>query len=450
MRWRLNTDLLVLRRSPLLLALLLAYPVVVSVLLGVALSAGPEQPRVAVANLVDPEELEIPLGASRVDLSRYAERLYDRIDPIHVDSREEAIELVRSGDALAALIVPADLPRRLQGSLNLSGTAPPTVEVLYDAEDPVKRRYVESVVGAQLADANRALSELVLQQAAQYLDVVVTGGEVTFPLVGMVDVLGLERAVGLVRAARAGLDPDSPESIALGQVEHFAELAADNLDLSGPVLASIGTPVEVREQVIAGSRSPLDAYAAALSVVVSLMLVALLLAAGMLASERDEQVYVRLVRGLVSRSGLLAEKVAAAALCALVVGLLMLSGLGLALDFGFARLPLWFLVLALAALAFAAMGVAIGALARDVRTGALLAFAVSLPVVVLGLVPSGAVGGDAYGVVGAVSAAFPFQPALQGLDAAISGGKLVAPLLHLTALTVAFGGLARILMPRLD
>lgn len=450
MRWLLAKDLRLLRRSPLLVALLVVYPVVVAVLIGLALSAGPERPRVAVANLVDPDEFEVQLGGGRVDLSRYAERLYDGVDPIHVDTREEAIERVRSGDALAGLVVPADLPRRLQGSLNLAGSPPPTVEVLYNADDPVKRRYVESVISGQLADANRALSDLVLRQAAGYLGVVVSGGEVTFPLVGTVDVLGLERALVLVRAARAGLDPGSPEHVALGQVERFAALAAQNLDLSEPVLASIGTPVEVRAEVIGGSRSAIDAYAAAVSVLVSLMFVALLLAAGMLASERDEHVYARLVRGLVSRSGLVMEKIAVAALCAWLVGLLMLSGLGLALGLDLARLPLWVLVLALAAAAFAAMGVAIGAVAREVRTASLLGFAVSLPVVVLALVPSGAVSGAAYAMVSAVSAAFPFKPALQGLDSALSGGDLLAPVVHLAVLTAVFGGVARIALRRLD
>ena len=45
-----------------------------------------------------------------------------------------------------------------------------------------------------------------------------------------------------------------------------------------------------------------------------------------------------------------------------------------------------------------------------------------------------------YDVIRVVSAAFPFRPALQALDAAVSGGELLAPLLHLAALTLAFGG----------
>ena len=41
MRWLLVKDLQILRRSPLLVALLVIYPIAIAVLIGVALSAGP-------------------------------------------------------------------------------------------------------------------------------------------------------------------------------------------------------------------------------------------------------------------------------------------------------------------------------------------------------------------------------------------------------------------------
>ena len=47
------------------------------------------------------------------------------------------------------------------------------------------------------------------------------------------------------------------------------------------------------------------------------MFVTVLLAAGLLALEREEQAFGRLVRGLISRTALLAEKVVLSALCAL-------------------------------------------------------------------------------------------------------------------------------------
>jgi hypothetical protein len=44
-----------------------------------------------------------------------------------------------------------------------------------------------------------------------------------------------------------------------------------------------------------------------------------------------------------------------------------------------------------------------------------------------------------------VSAAFPFKPALKAIDSALYGdGPLVGPLIHLAALTLAFGAAARL------
>ena len=136
-------------------------------------------------------------------------------------------------------------------------------------------------------------------------------------MVGKVDILGLRRAQAIIDAAIAGLPDGSPSRVALEQVSRFARLAADNLDVSKPILASIGSPVRVRETAVGGgSDTRLDVFGVEVAVVISLMFVTLLLAAGMLALEREEHAFGRLVRGLVSRTGLLVEKVALAALCA--------------------------------------------------------------------------------------------------------------------------------------
>jgi len=73
----------------------------------------------------------------------------------------------------------------------------------------------------------------------------------------------------------------------------------------------------------------------------------------------------------------------------------------------------------------------------------------ALPLAFLALVPSGSVSPALYDVTRAVSAAFPFGPALDALDAALNGtGPLVGPLAHLAALAVAFGALARLALRR--
>src|ERR671937_397218 len=187
MRWLFLKDLQILRRSPLLVALLVIYPVVIAVLIGAALSGGPERPPVAFANLVPPGESTFSMCGRTLDAADYAGRLFESIDPIRVKTREEAIEKVRSGEALGALVLPADATERLRSTLGLGGGEPPTVEVYYNAEDPVKRRFVESTIEARLSEANKALSNTVLRAAASYIDVIVRGGDVSLPLVGSIN-----------------------------------------------------------------------------------------------------------------------------------------------------------------------------------------------------------------------------------------------------------------------
>ncbi len=211
----------------------------------------------------------------------------------------------------------------------------------------------------------------------------------------------------------------------------------------------VGEPLRVKASALDGGSTSLDSFGIALAVAVSLMFITLLLAAGSLALEREENAFSRLVRGLVSRTGLLLEKAGLAAVCSVVVSLLMLAGLGLFVSLDWSRFALWLVALFAGALAFAALGLAIGALTREVRAASLLAFMLCLPLAFLALVPSGAVAPALYDVIRAVSAAFPFKPTLDALDAALNdSGGLAGPLLHLALLFVVFGGLARLALVR--
>ncbi len=439
MRWLLVKDLQILRRSPLLVALLVLYPIVIAVLIGFALSRGPDKPRVAFLNQV-PESAEvIDLGGEDIDASRYANTLFEAIDPVPVSSEQEAIELVRSGDVLGALIVPPDITQKLQG-----GVEPATLEVFYNAEDPAKQAFVESTIESQVAEANAALTERFSQVAIEYIGLLTSGGEFSF-LGQSLDILGLQRAERILVAAQKDLPAGSPASEQVDQVIEFARLARRNLDLSDEVLASVGTPIQVDATVVEGGTTPLSAFAVAIAVAISLMFVTLLLAAGTLALEREENAFARLVRGLVSRSALLAEKIGLAAACSVCVALLMLAGLALFVGLDWSRFALWLAAVVAGALAFAATGVAIGALTRDVRAASLLAFMLALPLAFLALVPSGAVSAAAFDAIQVVSALFPFKPTLAAIDAALNdAGGLLLALAHLLVLTLAFAGLARL------
>ncbi|HEX6582113.1 MAG TPA: ABC transporter permease [Thermoleophilaceae bacterium] len=443
MRWLLIKDLRILRRSPLLVALLVLYPIVIAVLIGFALSRGPDKPEVAFYNGLEGKSAIVELGGDRIDLAAQGQRLFDAIDPVRVDSKEEAIQKVRDGEVLGALIIPEDLATNIQSSLE-----PGTVEVYYNAEDPAKRQFVENTIKAQVQSANAALTKRVAKEALVLLDLISTGGEYTF-LGQSFNVLGLEAAEQILTQARAELPPGSPERAELERVIAFGKLARENLSFSDEVLAVVGEPIRVKATALDGGTTSLSSFAVALAVAVSLMFITLLLAAGTLALEREENAFSRLVRGLVSRTGLLAEKAGLASVCSVAVCLLMMAGLGLFVELDWARFPLWVAALAVGALAFAALGLAIGALTRDVRAASLLAFMLCLPLAFLALVPSGAVAPALYDVIRAVSAAFPFKPALDALDAALNdAGDIGGPLLHLAGLTLAFGALGRLALGR--
>jgi len=384
------------------------------------------------------------VAGSRLNADQYLPALLRSVNVVRARTRADARRLVRDGKVLGAVILPPDITQRLA-----TGTQQPRIEVLYNGEDAVKQRYVESVIRARLAEANVALSRRFQQATVGYLNLLLNGG--TLNLLGRtVDILGLKNAHAIVAAAVAALPARSPLRAPLGQVSDFGRLAIDNLGVSRDVLRSVGQPIDVKQTIVGGRRTPLDTFAAAIAVTVSLMFLTLLLAAGLLALEREEHVFSRLVRGLVSRLGLLAEKIGLAALCAFAVTLLMLLALGgffIELDWG--RMPQWLLALAAGAVAFGALGVAIGGLAREVRAASLLAFLLSLPIAFLALVPSGAVASGLYDVIRAVSALFPFRATLDALNAGLNGGGgLPAALAHLAALAVAYTGLARLAVGR--
>jgi ABC-2 family transporter protein len=438
-RWLLLKDLRILRRSPLMVGLLVLYPVVIATLIGFALSRGPDKPQVAFVSLVPESAEEIELGGERIDVTQQAGPLFRAIDPVRVKSREEAIAKVRAGDVLGAVVVPEDTTRKLQ-----AGLEPAEIEVFYNAEDPVKASYVRDTIKSQVADANNALTERYAEVALTFLELIATGGQYDF-FGREFQVLGLQRSEQILAEAQRDLPRDSPAREQVASVIEFARLARENLDLSDDVLASVGTPIRVKQTQLDGGATPLSSFAVAIAVSVSLMFITLLLAAGALALEREENAFPRLVRGLVSRTGLLVEKAGLAAACSLVVILLMLGGLGLFVDLAWGRFHLWAVAAGAGALAFAAMGLAVGTLTREVRAASLLCVMASLPLTFLALVPSGSVTPVLYDVVRLISALFPFRPTLDAMDSALNdSGDILVPLLHLAALFVGFGAASRL------
>jgi ABC-2 type transport system permease protein len=437
MRSLLVKDLLILRRSRLLVGLLIFYPVAIALLIGLAISRSPERPRVAIVDQTPPGET-IQVGTQRVEVSHYAKQLFSQVEPVAVPSRQQAVEKVTSAEVLAAVVIPADLAARVG-----SGTSQGELEVIYNG-DALEQSLVNSQLRSALAQANLGFSEQIQAAAAQAIDALLRGGNLGV-LGAPENLIGLEQIPAVLHRVIARTAP-GPDREALLRVADFADFAAQNLTLSKKVLTTVGQPIRIKSTLLHGRRTPLNTFAVVVAVTVSLMFVAVLLAAGAVAAEREENTLARLVRGLVSRELVLLEKGLLGAGCALVVGLAMLAGVGAFVSLDWSRAGLWVLAAAGGALAFGALGVAIGALAREVRAASLLAFVLSLPIALLALVPAGAVGRGVYDVIGAISFVFPFKAALQGLDAAVNRASpsLGLALLHLAGLIIVFGALSRV------
>jgi len=447
MRWLLLKDLQIMRRSPLITALLVAYPIVIAVLIGFALSRGPEPPRVAFLNEVPPDP-PLEVGGESLDLAGAKSELCDRIECVPVSSEEEARQKVESGDVLGALILPADLVDKLQ---SLAGLTPesPTVKVLVNEEDPVKAGLVDDRINSLLAEANLRISQEVSNVSTSYLQILLNGGDFSFLGQG-IQVLGLKRSEQILRGIRGQLPADSPDLDELDSVIRFSHLAAENLGAAGDLLSSVSQPIKIDKEVVSGDTPSLDTFAIAVAATITLMFVTVLLVAGSLALEREENAFARLTRGLVSKSALLGEKVLLGVVVAVVVTLLMLAGLGLFVDLDWGRFALWIPAIVAGGAGFAAFGAAIGGAAKEVRAASLLAFMISLPVAFLSLIPSGTVAPGLFDVISVITALFPFDPALRALTGALdaAGPAIGIAILHLTILAVAYGILARFAVRR--
>jgi ABC-type multidrug transport system permease subunit len=449
MRWLLIKDLQLLRRSPLVTGLLIVYPIVLAVLIGLAISRSPEKPRVAFLNQI-PRGTGLSLGETGGFSQEEARRrLCDKVECVPVSSRADVEQKVKDGEVLGGLILPPDFLSKLQAELTTNASEPAKVEVLVNEDDPLKAQVVDDRITALLNQANQLLSQKISDVAVNYERILANGGEFEIPFLGQtVQVLGLERSERILRQLESSLPPAQRAQVA--EVSDFARLARQNLALANQLLASIRQPIGVDKQVVAGSIPPLDTFAVAVAAAVTLLFVTVLLVSGSLALEREENTFTRLTRGLVSREGLLVEKAVLGTGAALAVTLLLLVAITPFESISWGRIYLIVPAILLAGAASSGLGLAIGAAAREVRASALLAFALALPIAFLSLVPSGTVGKGLLDVIHVIAGAFPFRPALDALEGALSssGPDLGLPLLHLALLTVGYLVLARLALRR--
>ena len=380
------------------------------------------------------DERILEVGGEKFDLDKLIKSLYKNVDGYDVKDRATAVEEVRSGDAVAAVVIPKDIIDQLESPL-----AQGRIEAIFDASDPVRKSYVETTIKGLLVDTNAELTRRFSGVALDYMDLIVKGGEIS---VGgrTIDLMGLKGGEKLLPKILPYLPPEQRAEVAkLGESFRLARIGSDYSD---ELLNRVGEPIKLTQSPI-GTASSLPSLAVAVAVCVSAMFVALLLGAGMLAYEQEDQMLQRLLRGLVSRRTIVSEKILLAGMCALVVGTVMVLAFGFFIDIRWQRAWAWWPAIVGASLGFGAAGVAIGAISGDVRAASLASFMIGLPLAAAALVPEGAITDSMYVLLQTVNSLFPFKPALELVRAGITPGRdALVPALHLLALIVAYGALA--------
>jgi ABC-2 type transport system permease protein len=433
----LRKDLLVLRRSPALLAVLIAYPLVIALLIGLTAAYANAKPRVALVDL-DGIPHRVTVAGKSFDVDGLIDQVAKNVELVRM-SEGQATEQLAAGRVAAVITVPPGFVAELKGLVESPRL---TLATGTGGITPRVRQQMQALV----YNLNRKLQSAFIAADVQYVNLLLHGGSGVV-LGHRFSIIGLDGTAKLLERL-----PRSPEVAKIDDFVHDARLA---LALTDDAIRATASPIVLEEVRGRGRTSALSAQVQAYGLAITISFLGVLLAAGALAAERDENTIGRLVRGLVDLGELVAAKVALAAAVTVGLGLGLLIGFGIAVEAGdvsggqpWQRLPLVLLGVAIAGAAIGAVGALIGALARESRTASLVGILVVLPVVFLGLVPREIVPAAAW-----ISDAFPFVHAVRFFASALYDGSPWAIVGRETAwlagLGTAFGALARLAARRL-
>lgn len=433
-------DLRLLVRSPALALVLVAYPVLVSLLVAGSLQAGERPPAIAVVNL-DTAGRTVEVAGERLSVQDYVDRVAKDADVTMLDP-EEAAQALDDGRVAAVVTIPAGFVADLQ-----SGLKPPVITVAASRRSPIEAEAVTRRLEATVFRLNQRLAEGYVANVVALVDLVINGGRLgVFGRSG--DALGLIRSRALVEDIQAELRADDRPATAdrLDELLNFIDQTRRNLDLAAPASNVISAPIELDVVEAGPGRAPLTAFGVAAALLVSLGLAGVLIGAAGLAAEREDNALGRLMRGLIRPWALVAEKLLFTAAVATVVGLVLLGVLALVTDVTVGRWALWVPTLAVMGLALGSLGAVAGAVARETRTALLAALMVAIPLAAVALLPDG-------GWTGVLAAVVPFGPAFDLIQAllvepTLDAGAVWADLGRLAAIAAVLGTAASVAVAR--
>ncbi len=438
----LRKDARLLRRAPALLGALIVYPLVVALLVGLVVRYAGEQPRVA---LVAPQGLPsvIVVGSQTFDLQQLFDNAKE-VKLVRMPAAKAEHEL-SSGQVLAILTVPPGFTSQLRG-LQQSPKL-----ILKTTRGGLSTRVVEKM-RSFVYSTNLDLQKAYIQANLAAVDLLLKGGDGAIGRTQF-SLLGIHRAQA--ELAKLAHSPDPATAARAKQLGVFMVQLDGAVGQVGAFLQATANPIQLVHVSQGGRSWILSAQVQAYALALALAFVAVLLGAGAIVAERGENVLGRLVGGLVGFSRLIVEKIAFVTLIAAGLGLLLALAFGAIVELGhvsggqpWQRLPLLVAGLLLAAAAFGAFGVLVGALAREAGTATLFAFLVALPLTLVSLVPHGTAP-----VVGWIGALFPFGHAVHAFTVALydahPAGVFLRQCVWLAALALVYGLVARAAARRL-
>jgi hypothetical protein len=396
-------DLRVLRRSPFLLGVLIAYPIVIALLVGLVAGYASAKPRVG---FVDEEGLPpvVSVGGHRFHIQNVIDAVAKEVTLVRLGSREAKRQLA-SGKVVATITVPP-------GFLDELGTTVKSPHLVLRTVSGGLAPRVTQQVQSLVYQLNRKLQAGFIAANLEYVRLILHGGDASF-IGRKFEVLGLDQMEQQLDAL--------PQNQRVAKIRTFVRIARLALAQTGRALHATANPIELTQPKTKGRTWVLSAQVQSYGIALTVTFLALLLAAGAVAAEHDEGTIGRLRRGLVTLGQLVWSKVALAAVVGLALGAAIALVFGIVVEAGgvsggepWPRLPLLLVGVALAAGVVGAAGTLLGALAREARTASLLAVLVVLPVVFLGLVPRGALP-----VAYWVSEFLPFAHAVKWFGAAL-------------------------------
>ncbi|MGZ4292256.1 MAG: ABC transporter permease, partial [Gaiellaceae bacterium] len=353
----LQKDVRTLLRTPMLLVVLLAYPVLIAALLGLVAGYANSKPRVA---FVDRDGLpaHLVVGTHDFNVRSTIDEVARNVRLVRLDEAEAARQLA-DGKVVAVVTVPPGFVATLQQMVKS-----PTLELAVTRGGTSGR--VRQQVQALVYSLNRKLQRAYIDANLQYVRLLLHGGDGRF-LGQSFDVLGLD---GTERELRA-----LPQNERVKKIEQFVRDARRALAQTDDALVATAAPIQLQELPQHGRTASLSAEVESYALGLTITFLALVLAAGALAGERDENVLGRLSRGLVSPGRLVAAKVGLAAVVATILGLGVALAFAVVIVVGnapggepWSRLPLLAVGLALTGAALGAVGSLLGAPARAART----------------------------------------------------------------------------------